>query len=318
MALGLPRLRPLDHTATAWASEQCESLATRSGALKLYQRLIENGEIGTPSTPRVDLREPRLPEYDRETPTDEEQDHYLTELLLTEKRVCRWALSGTPFARATFHRQSVLRRVLTAIINRYLDTVREEQRSRKTPEHKRRDVEVEERNLKQSKRTETEVLIELGVKTGLALLFSLLRQAWTAKESGSIEICNSVLRTACSVLSGLPPGSLAGKMKMGPLGWQSLEEVTEFLVHVAMPNSPADTSGRQLALELLLLLALQRASLVYLLGWIDIAMKTNSGVKQPVDGDDHDCGAVKVPTVVLQQVITEVIKAVVRCRLSLC
>jgi E3 ubiquitin-protein ligase HERC1 len=248
-----------------------------------------------------------LPEYDRETPTDEEQDHYLTELLLTEKRVCRWALSGTPFAKATFHRQSVLRRVLTAISNRYLDTVREEQRSKKTPEDKRRNTEVEE-GKKQSKRSGTEVLIELGVKTGLSLLFSLLKQAWTAKESGSIEICNNVLKTACAVLVGLPPGSLVGKMKIGPLGWQSLEEVTEFLVHVAMPESPADTSGRQLALELLLLLALQRASLVHLLGWIDVAMKANSGVKQPVDGDD--CGAVKVPTVVLQQVVTEVNKAV--------
>lgn len=85
-----------------------------------------------------------------------------------------------------------------------------------------------------------QALLEIGVKTGLSLIFTLLNQNW---QTGQGSICNNVLETACSVVSNLPPLSLANESQLSRLGTESLQQVTEFLSEVALPQSGADYKG---------------------------------------------------------------------------
>lgn len=86
----------------------------------------------------------------------------------------------------------------------------------------------------------TSALIEVGVKTGIALLLTLLQQSWA---TGGGAICNSVLRSTRDVLFALPPLSLANESQINKLGIDSLEQVTEFLLKASLPTGGADGPG---------------------------------------------------------------------------
>ena len=115
----------------------------------------------------------------------------------------------------------------------------------------------------------SDALMEMGVKTGLSFIFSLLRQSWTNE---GVNLCNDVLQTALSVVCSLPPLSLANETRLPALGLNALDQVSGFLKSMSMPHSGADTHGKHLASELVLALAAQRGSLRYLLEWIQMAM----------------------------------------------
>jgi E3 ubiquitin-protein ligase HERC1 len=128
--------------------------------------------------------------------------------------------------------------------------------------------------------TGTGALIEVAVKTGLNLIFGLLRQnvsmsrqLGTKSNSG---VCDEVLRTALDVMMSFAPLSLADKRCLPPLAISALSDISTFLRSMIMPQSGADTSTRRLATELLLVLAAQRGSLHYLLEWIEMALGASS------------------------------------------
>ena len=74
--------------------------------------------------------------------------------------------------------------------------------------------------------TGNKLLIELGLKTGISLMFSLLRQCWyQSKTEQGYCLSNEVLMTARDLLSSLPPLSLAHDTKIPPLGTQTLAQV---------------------------------------------------------------------------------------------
>ena len=68
----------------------------------------------------------------------------------------------------------------------------------------------------------------MGVKTGLSLLFSLLRQNWMFSEQlGGSNLCTDVLQTALEVLSSMPPLSLVNQNKLPTLGLNTLNQVIQ-------------------------------------------------------------------------------------------
>lgn len=124
-------------------------------------------------------------------------------------------------------------------------------------------------------RSGTDSLVELGVRTGLKLLFNILKLHWSldSTQGAQASLCNDVLKTAADVLWTLPPMSLANDRNIPRLGAQSLLEVSTFLKETVMPTSGAHLESRILGAEILLALALQRGSLQFLLEWIEMALR---------------------------------------------
>ncbi|CAG5849679.1 unnamed protein product [Menidia menidia] len=303
MALTIPpvKLKWLEHLNSSWITEDSESIATRDGVAALYSKLLANKEAVLLPQQVLCLKGPQLPDFERESLSSDEQEHYLDALLGSQLALAQTVCSDSPFAAALRRRVLVLQRIFYALSNKYHDKGRAKQPPH-SPESSAGSADplaVSERP-----RSSTDALIEMGVRTGLSLLFALLRQSWMLPPAsaaaagggggGGVSLCNDVIRTAIDVVSSLPPLSLANESKIPAMGLDCLAQVTGFLKGVTMPSSGADTLGRRLACELLLGLAAQRGSLRYLLEWIEMALAAAAavvgGLEQSQEGlMGYDC-----------------------------
>ena len=146
-------------------------------------------------------------------------------------------------------------------------------------------------NVEQSseKLSGNQILVEVGVKAGLSVVFSLLKQAWAQvawqkqfeeqmKASGvvvpftTVNLPNEVLKSVLEVMKGVPPLSLSNMKSLSHLGTSCLQQAFEFLSWVVQPESYVDAEGKRLATEILFNLALQHGSLNYLIEWVENAL----------------------------------------------
>ncbi|XP_042200055.1 probable E3 ubiquitin-protein ligase HERC1 [Callorhinchus milii] len=278
MALMIPpvKLKWLEHLNSSWITEDSESIATREGVSILYSKLTSSKEVVPLPQQVLCLKGPQLPEFERESLSSDEQEHYLDALLSSQLALAKLVCSDSPFAAALRKRLLVLQRIFYALSTKYHDKgkVKQQQHS---PESSSGSTDIH--SVSERPRSSTDALIEMGVRTGLSLLFALLRQSWMVPSPiPSLNLCNDVIHTAIDVISSLPPLSLANESKIPAMGLDCLSQVTMFLKGVTMPSSGADNLGRRLASELLLGLAAQRGSLRYLLEWIEMALAASAVV----------------------------------------
>ena len=270
------KLKWLEHLNTSWVTEDCETIAVRDGIISLYERLLSNKEVISMPQQVLHLKGPSLPDFEIEAATLEEQEHFLNALLSSQLALARAVCSDSPFAAILQKRLVVLQRIFHAVVVKYHD------REKLKQQQQLQDAQASQENCRPStdkSRSGTEALIEMGVRTGLSLCFSLLKQNWTLTQASGGSLCNDVIRTASDVVCTLPPLSLANESKLPSLGLETLNQITQFLKGATLPNSGADTLGKRLASELVLALAAQRGSLRYLLEWIEMALCASAASK---------------------------------------
>uniref|UniRef100_A0AAV2IR35 RCC1-like domain-containing protein n=1 Tax=Knipowitschia caucasica TaxID=637954 RepID=A0AAV2IR35_KNICA len=273
-----------EHFNSSWAAEDSTQTASRNGASALYNRLLHNKEVVTITPPVQELIGPRLPDFECESCASAEKDEYLTSLLHSQRWLTHRMLTRTSYNCSLQHRLVVLQRIFHALHNKYHDKFRTHLPSQGAdtgPQNGQVEMASELFLPAGSCKVKmgTDVLIEMGVRTGLSLLFSLLQQNWRFAASVPPEsmLCNDVLSTALSVLASLPPLSLANENKIPSVGLDCLAQVGDFLKKTSVNAGAggADVMGRRLSLELLLGLAMQRGSLRYLLEWVEVALATS-------------------------------------------
>lgn len=270
-----------EHFNSSWAAEDSVQTARRHGAAVLYNRLLHNKEVVTLAQPVQELVGPRLPDFECESSASAEKEEYLSSLLHSQRWLAHRTLTQTSYTLGLHHRLVVLQRIYYALHSKYHDKFRVHLPSQSTDSG----TECGQLELASEPclpggaskvKSGTDVLIEMGVRTGLSLLFSLLQQNWRYAASVHPEsvLCNDVLATASSVLASLPPLSLANENKIPSVGLDCLAQVADFLkkTSVSSGTGGADPTGRRLALELLLGLAMQRGSLKFLLEWVEVAL----------------------------------------------
>ena len=197
--------------------------------------------------------------------------------ILMERRAVVWE-RAIRACQMQVYSEANLRRVVAAVKKE--DEVKDEGRKGETPSAVVTPAE---------KFSGNDVLVELGVKTGLSVVFSLLKQAWaqlawqkqidqqlqatglslpvSASPYPVINLPNEVLRSVLGVLKGIPPLSLANLKALSKLSTTCLEQSTEFLDWTIQPDSWVDEEGKRLASEVILSLVLQRGSLNSVLEW---------------------------------------------------
>ncbi|XP_061657060.1 probable E3 ubiquitin-protein ligase HERC1 isoform X5 [Syngnathoides biaculeatus] len=273
-----------EHLNSSWAAEDSLQTATRHGAATLYSRLLHNKEVVSLAQPIQELVGPRLPDFECESCAAAEKEEYLSSLLQSQRWLARRLLTQTRYTQGLHHRLVALQRIFYAIHTKYHDNFRVPLPSQAVESGGEcGDLELASKpclagGLPKVK-SGMDVLIEMGVRTGLSLLFSLLQQNWRYAASMHPEsvLCNDVLATASSVLTSLPPLSLANESKIPSVGLDCLAQVADFLKKTSASSGSggADLTGRRLALELLLGLAMQRGSLKFLLEWVEVALATS-------------------------------------------
>uniref|UniRef100_A0A3P9K585 Hect domain and RLD 7 n=1 Tax=Oryzias latipes TaxID=8090 RepID=A0A3P9K585_ORYLA len=270
-----------EHFNSSWASEEGLKTAKRHGAAALYDKLLHNKELVTLAQPVHELVGPRLPDFECDASAAAEKEEYLSSLLRSQRWLAHRMLTQTSYTLALHRRLVVLQRIYYAFHSKYHDKFRVQLSSKCTEsgtEGGPLELPTEPCHSGAAGKVKsgTDVLIEMGVRTGLSLLFSLLQQNWRYAASMHPEsvLCNDVLATASSVLASLPPLSLANENKIPSVGLDCLAQVANFLKKTAVSSGlgGADPTGRRLALELLLGLAMQRGSLKFLLEWVEVAL----------------------------------------------
>ncbi|XP_026209987.1 probable E3 ubiquitin-protein ligase HERC1 isoform X7 [Anabas testudineus] len=273
-----------EHFNSSWAAEDSVQTARRDRAAVLYNKLLHNKEVVTLAQPVQELIGPRLPDFECESSASAEKEEYLSSLLHSQRWLAHRMLTQTSYTLSLHHRLVVLQRIYYALHSKYHDKFRVQLPSQSTDSG----TECGQLELASEPclpggvskvKSGTDVLIEMGVRTGLSLLFSLLQQNWRYAASVHPEsvLCNDVLATASSVLASLPPLSLANENKIPSVGLDCLAQVADFLKKTSVSSGigGADPTGRRLALELLLGLAIQRGSLKFLLEWVEVALSAS-------------------------------------------
>lgn len=258
----------LDHLNGRWCAENCDILANQDSVRLLYNELLFNKElIPTPASNILQNDSALLPDFEWEPPLPVELHHYITTLLSSQLELARNVCSSTTFSVILKQRLVILRRIFFALWTRYHE--KEKIKSLLSTGN------PNEAFVNESMFTGSQALVELGVQTGISLLFALLKQNWENSSAlGVPSVCSDVLRTALDMIQNLPPLTLSHDNHLTSLGVKSLEKISKFLKETVLETSGANLYG-QLASELLLSLALQRGFLRYILEWIKIALDTS-------------------------------------------
>lgn len=139
----------------------------------------------------------------------------------------------------------------------------------------------------EEKQTGNALLVELGIKAGLSIVYTLLKQAWSQfawqkqleqallqssislGPISAVNLPNEVMRSVYDVLIDIPPLSLSNPKTISQFGQTCVDQSAEFLQWVISPSSQADAEGKRLGLQIMISLCIQRGSLVYILEWVE-------------------------------------------------
>lgn len=258
-------LELIDHTNSSWCLKDCDTVANRDLVQSMYDCLLQNKEVRLiPTTLPLFNDAQILPSFQYDNVSNSEINQYISTLLTSQIEFARNVCTSTQFAVILKQRLLILRRIYHALIMKYHVKDKKDQSTSENPTTHALSKEVV---------TSSQALLEIGVKTGLSLLFSLLRQNWQVSDILKVpSLCNSVLETSFELLEKLPPLCLSNDTQLTPLGITSLEQVSEFLKDAVLNSLSADSHGKLLSCKLLLALALQRGSLRYLLDWIEMVL----------------------------------------------
>ncbi|KAL8615071.1 hypothetical protein ACOMHN_013605 [Nucella lapillus] len=281
------KLKWLDHLNSSWVTEDCESITYSDDLNGLYERLLDNKELVLFPPQAINIGGPALADFDTESLTADEQEHLLDSLHTSQLFLASVVYNNTPFSLKLKKRQLVLQRIYHAISQKFHTRQDASQKAlvpqatNTAPGRDRAGVSPVSGN---------DALVELGVKTGLSLMFSLFRQNWAlARQVGQLSLTNEVLQTAILTVASLPPLSLANENRLTPLSTDALNQVTQFLRFAASPTSGSDAVEQQLAAELMLALTAQRGLLHFMLEWIDLALHVSAAAR----GEEKRSGALE-------------------------
>jgi len=263
------QLKFSDHLNSKWIQETCKSVSNSIELEALYSRLISSKEICVNIPHTIHLKGPNIPDFENDAATQDEQEHLINALIHSQTTLAEIVVSSSPFAQNLKKRLAVLQRIYHAVSKTcHLQTVETLDGYNDADSQSGGLSDEEKKDL-----TGNRALIELGVGTGLSLVFSLLEQNWKlSAQLGTPSLCNDVLNTALGIVTSLQPLSLANDSKLTFLGVKSLNQTSSFLKSACCSTSCADPQARQCVSELMLALAAQRGSLKFLLEWIELAM----------------------------------------------
>lgn len=255
----------LNHTNTTWSLKDCDNVANRDLVQSMYDLLIQHKEVRVMSSTPSHVNDVQmLPHFQYENTSNSDIHYYISTLLVSQFESARYLCSSSQFAISLKQRLLILKRIYYALMKKFYD----KKKCKRLPTKANNAGNVIRESMPGS-----QALLEIGVKTGLSLLFSLLKQNWQV--SGILKVpslCNSVLETSLELLQKLPPLCLSNDIQLTDLGITSLEQVSDFLRDSVLNSPMADAQGKLLSSKLLLQLAIQRGSLRYLLYWIEVAL----------------------------------------------
>lgn len=263
----------LEHMNSLWALKNIDHIASRDFVQFNYETLLQNKEIQILGKPTVSYDDMQvMPNFHYDPTSVSELNYYISTFLNSQFQIGKEVCTCNPFTCSLRQRLIILQRVYYSIVMKYHGKDNQYSQKCEMPS----DFPVVSSIVHKETTYGPQALLEIGVKTGLSLLFSLLQQNWQVSGIlGIPSLCNSVLETTVDLLQKLPPLSLSNDSQLTNLGTSSLEQVCNFLKDAVLNETSADLHGKVLSSEILLGIYLQRGSLRYLLDWIKMSLEAS-------------------------------------------
>lgn len=128
---------------------------------------------------------------------------------------------------------------------------------------------------KETTSKESDILLEISVRTLMTFLTSLMRISWTSPDVRMGQLCTDVLRSSSSMLMSIPGLALSNDTRLPQVARNCLNDVMTFLVGVVETDEVADNNCKNYALEILLGLSSLRGNVTFMLNWIDLCLNTS-------------------------------------------
>ena len=290
---------------------------------ELVSSMLRHNEVYfTPTADKTAPSNYEFPDFGANRLRRVAQDHVCEELAYFTRRALA-PVTDLPSLILMERRAGVWKRVLGACeaysysdgnIRRALQAQTSEQDRGEKEESETEGIEI----MSTEKMTGNEVLVEVGVKSALAVMFTLLRQAWgqlawqkqlertlvtsnlaisSPFRAPAISLPNEVLRSVLEILKAIPPLSFSNQRSLSKLGVECLKQSSDFLLWVLSPDSLVDSEGKRLAAETTLSLTLQYGTLSSLLQWVEGMLSCLAGYQGRAQGEEEGEGRVTLPLV---------------------
>ena len=281
-----------DHLNADWSCENIRLLSSRHGSDELFGKLLTHHEVLLAHQDHHNVAYSALPTYENKFIDRSVLRGYLTTLIVNQQRLIQAVNTQLPFTVYLRKRLLILQRLYHAVLCRYYgqdrsilhhltssvkpshdntlppDLSRSDQRSMVAP--------TTTSNVASAEQSQgVQLLLEVGVKTAINVVFMLLKQSWSSGADNS-AYWNQLLSTALQTLLVMPPLSLASETKLPKLAQETLDTVVDFLTSSLDANSGNTVEGRQTAIELLLAIAVQKGSLGAILNWIQLTLSLST------------------------------------------
>lgn len=284
-----------DHLNADWSCENIQLLLSRHGTNELFEKLLTNREAQLAHHDHQNIAYSALPTYESKSIDRSVLHNYLTTLIVNQQQLVKAVNIQLPFTTYLRKRLVILQRLYHAILFRHYGQekpILHHLTSSAKPSHDSAVVPDSPRshdsaimstattNVASGEQSQgVNLLLEVGVKTAINVVFMLLKQSWTSGADNS-AYWNQLLTTALQTLMVMPPLSLASETKLPKLAQETLDTVVDFLTSSVDANSGNTFEGRQTALELLLAIAIQKGSLGAILNWIQLTLSLSASMHQ--------------------------------------
>lgn len=279
-----------------WVNLDISRLLDYAGMEQLIAKMLRIHEVFfMPEFNRSPAEKQEYPDFGANRLQTTGQKNVIDEIAYYTRRAVS-TVTDMPCMAITERRVGLWRRVLGACeAHSYSDGNIRRAIQSQTSEQDRGEKEVDETDTIERRPVEklsgNEILVEIGVKSTLTMMFTLLRQAWqqlawqkqleqtlatstlavssrSQFRAPTINLPNEILRSTLGILQAIPPLSFSNERSISSLGVGCLKESTEFLLWVISPESMVDEEGKRLAAETTLSISLQYGTLSSLLLWV--------------------------------------------------
>lgn len=220
-----------------------------------------------------------IPDYEEEIPSQELRQRYSKALIIKQTLEMKKFNERLPASDVLQRRMKILKVVLQTIFTKYHKSRFMLNKRKKLGNGKARFLESEINNFLEEQRQE-DVLYEFGIKTVTIFLFTFMRRSWASSDPSIHSVCSDVLKTCSEMLLTIPKLSLSNETQLPKPAINGLNDYMKFLVEVIETNH--DATSCQYAFEILLGISLQRGSVMYLLDWINLCIKTSFSKQQKI------------------------------------
>jgi len=209
-----------------------------------------------------------IPNYEEDVPEADAHIKHLSYLIMKHAADFREYNKKFPAA-ILMDKRIHVSRVIMESIHRSFHTLKNFKGNSPKKNEKQRKLSEQEKKVEIN---ETEILMEMSVKTLTAFLFSMLRMSWSSSDPNMALICTDVLQACSGMLVAIPPLSLANTAKLPKIANNCLNEVTAFLNKLLKSSEFIHNESKSYVCQILLGLGILRGNIGYLLEWIELCL----------------------------------------------